>query len=402
MADAAQALGPAWQTSLAAHIAPWRLLQRTEFIPSFFIVGARWLCPASPIRLAMAARMAPVIISVFAKWRRSSEGARPYEKVFMRQMFAAFKMTTTLRRGAALALLGLAGAVAAQAPAAGANAGQAVIANGPAGPLTRAEVESMVRDLVPEAQRADFWGKPESVSRFARSLYAQRMLAAEAVKAGIDQTPEGTLYLKLVRERGLAELLMRQREQAQLPDDKALDAYARSEYQAHPERFKLPEQVHARHILLAVAKDGSDEAQVKAQAEKLMAELRGGADFATLAQQFSVDKGSAARGGDLGEFGPGKMVPAFDAAVFALKKPGELAGPVRTPFGYHIIELVSRQPARAKSFEQVLPELRQQLRGQIEARERLNTWNAAQEQAQVDDAAVKALSAAHVAEPGKP
>lgn len=345
--------------------------------------------------------MVSVIIDAFARDGGVSFRRRAaHEKVFMRPMFAALKMTTMLRTGAALALLGLAGAVAAQAQAA--DAGQAVIVNGPAGPLTRAEVELMVRDLVPQAQRADFWGKPEAVGRFARSLYAQRLLAGDAVKAGIDKTPEGTLYLKLLRERGLAEQLMRQREQAQVPDDKALDAYARSEYQAHPERFKLPEQVHARHILLAVAKDGSDDAQVKAQAEKLMAELRGGADFATLAQQFSVDKASAARGGDLGEFGPGKMVPAFDAAVFALSKPGDLAGPVKTPFGYHIIELVSRKPAQVKPFEQVLPELRQQLRGQIESRERLNTWNAAQEQAQVDDAAVKALSAEHVAEPRQP
>ena len=63
---------------------------------------------------------------------------------------------------------------------------------------------------------------------------------------------------------------------------------------------------------------------------------------------------------------------------------------------------MSRKPAQVKPFEQVLPELRQQLRGQIESRERLNTWNAAQEQAQVDDAAVKALSAEHVAEPRQP
>lgn len=304
-----------------------------------------------------------------------------------------------LARGTAALALALAALSPALAqPAAAATTGTAVLVNGPAGPLTRAELELMVRDLVPPEQRAAFWASPESVARFARSLYAQRLLAADAVKAGLDQKPENALYLKLLRERNLAELLMRQREQAQVPDDKALDAYARSEYQAHPERFKLPEQVHARHILLAVAKDGSDDAQVKARAEQLLTELRGGAGFAKLAQEYSADKVSAARGGDLGEFARGKMVPAFDQAVFALTKPGELAGPVKTPFGYHIIELVSRQPAQTKSLEQVLPELRKELRGQIEARERLNTWNAAQEQAQVDDAAIKAAMAEHTAD----
>lgn len=307
------------------------------------------------------------------------------------------KMTRPAR-----ALLLAAALLAVGAAARAADGDGAVLVTGPAGPMTRMEVEVMARDLVPPADQARFWASPDNVAQFARSLYTQRLLAADALKAGVGTDPRGEAYLKLLRERGLAELLLRQRERATVPDAKALDAYARSEYQAHPEQFRLPEEVHARHILLAVAKDGSDDAQVKAQAEKLMAELRAGASFATLAQQFSVDKASAARGGDLGEFGPGKMVPAFDAAVFALKKPGELAGPVRTPFGYHIIELVSRKPAQVKPFEQVLPELRQQLRGQIEARERLNTWNAAQEQAQVDEAAVKALSAEHVAEPRQP
>ena len=149
-----------------------------------------------------------------------------------------------------------------------------------------------------------------------------RLLAAEAQATGADATPEGQAYLKLLRERALTELLLRQRERAVLPTDQALDAYARTEYKARPDRFRQPDQVQARHILLAVAPDGSDDAVVKARAEKLLADLRGGADFAALARAQSADKGSAARGGDLGRFGPGKMVPEFDAAVFALRQPG--------------------------------------------------------------------------------
>ena len=290
---------------------------------------------------------------------------------------------------AALLLAALCASSAAQADPATA------VVTGPAGPLTRAELEAMVNDLVPRAQRNYFWANPDAVANFARSLYAQRLLAAEAQATGADATPEGQAYLKLLRERALTELLLRQRERAVLPTDQALDAYARTEYKARPDRFRQPDQVQARHILLAVAPGGSDDAVVKARAEKLLADLRGGADFAALARAQSADKGSAARGGDLGRFGPGKMVPEFDAAVFALRQPGDLAGPVKTQFGYHLIELRERTPGELRPFEQVLPELREELRTKLQATERKAVWDAVQERAQVDPAAVKALSDAH-------
>ncbi|MFT4194569.1 MAG: peptidylprolyl isomerase [Ottowia sp.] len=299
---------------------------------------------------------------------------------------------TGRRLPAAMAALVLA-ALCAGGAARAAGAGDAVMVTGPAGPMTRAEVEAMVRDLVPAAERPRFLADPDAVAGFARSLYAQRLLAADALKAGLDATPEGQAYLKQLRERALAELLLRERERAALPSDQVLESYARSDYKAKPERFRQPEQVRARHILLAVAPDGSNDAAVKARAEKLLADLRGGADFAALARQLSADKGSAARGGDLGLFGRGKMVPEFDAAAFALRKPGELAGPVKTKFGYHVIELLERKPAELRPFEQVLPELREEVRARVMSAERKALWSAAQERVQVDEAVVKALSA---------
>lgn len=311
-----------------------------------------------------------------------------------------------LRRPLSAALLltafcAAATAAAQTAPAAPAHAtqpaaaGNTAVVNGPAGPLTRAEVEAMVNDLVPPAQRAYFWANPDAVANFARSLYTQRLLAAEALAAGADATPEGQTYLKLLRERTLTELLLRQRENAAVPATQALDAYARAEYKAKPERFRQPDQVQARHILLEVAADGSNDAAVKARADQLLAELRADGNFAALARAQSADKGSAARGGDLGRFAPGKMVPEFDDAVFALRKPGELAGPVKTKFGYHLIELRERTPGEMRPFEQVLPELREELRGKLQATERKAVWGAAQERAQVDEAAVKALIDTH-------
>lgn len=86
----------------------------------------------------------------------------------------------------------------------------------------------------------------------------------------------------------------------------------------------------ARHILV----------KTKEEAEAIKKKLAGGADFATLAKKHSLCN-SAKRGGDLGEFGPGKMVKAFDNVVF--KKPVlKVHGPIKTKFGYHLIETIYR------------------------------------------------------------
>lgn len=290
----------------------------------------------------------------------------------------------TMRTWCAVALLVGAGAAQAQdAPAAG--AATAAIVSGPAGQVTLAELELIANEMVPPARRSEFWSNPEAVGRLARSIYAQRALAADATKAGLDKTAQGAAYLKLIRERALTELAMQQQVRAKAPDTKTLDAYARSEYKANPKRFATPEQVHVRHILLPVAKDGSDDAAVKTKAGDLLAQLRNGADFAKLAAEHSADKANAQRGGDLGFFARGRMVPAFDNAAFALQKKGELGGPVRTDFGYHIIELVERRPAGRQTLEQAQPALNEELLGKINTEERLKAWGAAEAAGKVND-----------------
>jgi peptidyl-prolyl cis-trans isomerase C len=284
---------------------------------------------------------------------------------------------------------------AAPAPQAAADP---VVVSGPAGQVTLSEIEILVNDMVPAAQREAFWSNPQSVERFARSLYAQRALAADAVQAGLDKSGNGAEYLNLIRERALMTLWLQHSGQAAVPDDKALEAYARSEYKAKPERFTTPEEVRASHILIPVAKDGSDDAEAKAKAEALLAELRNGADFEKLAKENSSDKGSAARGGDLGFFPRGKMVPEFDKAVFELKKIGDLAGPVKTTFGYHILKLTDRKPASTKTFEEVLPTLKEEAATQLDGQARRRAWDAADAGAQVDDAGIKALVERHAAQ----
>lgn len=319
--------------------------------------------------------------------RRFGDPLNPMEHALNR-----FLTTPKLACGGAwlLAALLIGGAVQAQS---GSAVNAQVLVSGPAGQITRGELEIMVNDRVPLAERARFWTSSDSVTRMARSLYTQRALAAEAQKEGLDRTPEGADYLRLVRERALTELLMQQKVHAATPDAAALEQFARSEYKAKPERFALPEEVHVRHILLSVARDGSDDARVKAEAQKLVDELRHGADFAALARTRSADRRSAERGGDLGFFPRGKMAPEFEAAAFALKRPGDISDPIKSGFGYHVIELVGRKPPQAESFEQVLPQLREELLAKIDGQQRRHAWEQAGATAQVDSVAVEALIA---------
>ena len=94
------------------------------------------------------------------------------------------------------------------------------------------------------------------------------------------------------------------------------------------------EQVHARHILVADEKT----------AQLVESKLKSGEKFDALAAKYSVDPGSKDKGGDLGFFGKGQMVPVFEKAAFALK-PDEISAPVKSPFGYHVIQLIEHKPA---------------------------------------------------------
>lgn len=134
-------------------------------------------------------------------------------------------------------------------------------------------------------------------------------------------------------------------------------------------RYDVPERVRARHILIQVARD-ADDAEVearRAQAQDALDQLAAGADFAELARDLSDDAGTRESGGDLGFFGRGQMVPAFEEAAFALE-PGQTSELVRTDFGFHVIRVEERQAAQRRRFEEVREELAEELL-QREARE---------------------------------
>jgi len=121
-------------------------------------------------------------------------------------------------------------------------------------------------------------------------------------------------------------------------------------YDDNKQTYSTPEKLQASHILLKT--EGKDDTAVKKQAEDVLAQLKGGADFAALAKKMSEDEVSAKKGGDLGPFAAGDMVPEFEKAAAALK-PGELSDLVKSQFGYHIIKGGEKIPATTRTLEEV-------------------------------------------------
>jgi len=132
------------------------------------------------------------------------------------------------------------------------------------------------------------------------------------------------------------------------------DELLRQYYKDHKAEFVAREERAMRHILVAVPAGASDEDAAKAaeKAQGLLQQIRDGADFATLAKENSDDPGSAAGGGDLGWVERGVMVPAFEEAAFALES-GAVSEPVRTDFGFHIIQVTALRGGSGASFEEL-------------------------------------------------
>jgi peptidyl-prolyl cis-trans isomerase D len=154
-------------------------------------------------------------------------------------------------------------------------------------------------------------------------------------------------YIELTRERAEGSVEV---------TEQALKEY----YEQVKDRFTTEEQRHGRHILITVG-DGVDDAAAKNKAEELTAKAQAGADFAQLAKDNSKDAGSAQQGGDLGLATRDVFVGPFGDALFSMAA-GEIRGPVKSEFGYHVIKLEQIQPGHVKSFEEAHAELEAEFR----------------------------------------
>jgi peptidyl-prolyl cis-trans isomerase D len=130
-------------------------------------------------------------------------------------------------------------------------------------------------------------------------------------------------------------------------------------YNTNIEQYTNPEQVRASHILLKT--EGKDEAAVKAQAEKVLAEVKAGGDFAALATKYSEDEGSKTKGGDLDFFSRGRMVPEFEQVAFSLA-PGSVSDLVKTQYGFHIIKVIEKKAPSVRPLDEVRQTITDQLK----------------------------------------
>lgn len=247
----------------------------------------------------------------------------------------------------------------------GSFAASPVVAEGPGVTISTDDLKADA-ERIPGNQKSNALGNSDAVQQAASNLYVRRALAAEAVRDGLDKDPVIAAILQLVRDRALSDARLAAIDAANKPNDEAVEAATRAAYRANPARFRSGDQARASHILIA-----GDGDAAKAEAEKVLAELKAGANFEALAKQKSADPGSAERGGDLGYFDRGRMLPEFEDAVQLLKNPGELSGLVRTQFGWHIIRLEGRRPGGQRTYEEVREDLRRTVLNQLQSDARL-------------------------------
>jgi peptidyl-prolyl cis-trans isomerase D len=177
-------------------------------------------------------------------------------------------------------------------------------------------------------------------------------------------------------------------------DDKELQSY----YDQHKDEFNQEEQVRARHILVQVNDQRSDAA-AKQRIEEAKQRLEKGADFAAVAREFSEDTASKANGGDLGYFGRNRMVKEFADAAFGAQ-PGKLVGPVKSSFGYHLIEVTDRRPGGLRPFAEVREQIQARLASQrVQEEAQAKAKGLADRLAREKPASVQAFAAAAAGDP---
>ncbi|MFZ0448805.1 MAG: peptidylprolyl isomerase [Desulfatiglandaceae bacterium] len=142
------------------------------------------------------------------------------------------------------------------------------------------------------------------------------------------------------------------------------DKETRAYYDGHQQMFKKPEEVRASHILIKLDPKADEKTKLAARKklEGIQKELLGGADFGKLAKKYSEGP-SAAKGGDLGFFRHGQMVPPFEKVAFSLK-PGEVSDIVVTRFGYHLIKVTDKKPEKTLAYAEVKDKLNRFLKEQ--------------------------------------
>lgn len=292
-----------------------------------------------------------------------------------------------------LTSLGLVAVLGASGAAVMAQAADPVLIEGHGVAVRESDILSDAKRMPPE-MRASFLARKDSVAQMADAIYVRRVLALRATEAQMDKQSDTAAAARIASDKVLSDAYLAKFDKDHAPDQKLLDTQVRAAYLANKDKYQAPEQAHVAHILIA----NQDDAKAKAQIEKLRQEAASGADFAKLAKENSSDAGSALKGGDLGLIPRGQTAPEFEAAAFALGKPGELSPVIKTQFGYHIIKLIEKKPARTMALEEVKPQLEKQFIQQAIQQARTTEIEKINEKTKTDSANLEAFSAKFAAQ----
>lgn len=217
------------------------------------------------------------------------------------------------------------------------NLAVVAIVNG--SPITENDLEMAQGDLGPQ-----FAQLPEEQKRAAALSAAIeiRLLADKADQEGLDETEAFKNRMEFLRQRALHSAFIETNIAGEVTEEAV-----RARYDMEIAATPPTNEIRARHILVAT----------KEEAEAIIAQLDAGGDFEAIAKEKSTD-GAAAQGGDLGFFGPGQMVPAFEEAAFALEVGQFSKEPVQTQFGFHVIKVEDKRAQQPPTFDQVKEQVR--------------------------------------------
>lgn len=212
---------------------------------------------------------------------------------------------------------------------------------------------------IPEQHRSDIEASSKRVHQLLDKIFVYRVLAQEARELGLAQDPLVRKQMEMAVEEVLGKVRLRYLRERALASSPDFEALARERYQANQEKYQLPERVKISHILVKTKERSKEEARKLAEKARELA-LGGNKSFAELVLQYSEDPTAKKNKGNLGFISRGMTVKPFEEAAFALKQPGDLSSVVKSRFGFHIIRLEERQPARVQPFEQVKDKLVQE------------------------------------------
>jgi peptidyl-prolyl cis-trans isomerase C len=232
-----------------------------------------------------------------------------------------------------------------QAPEAASAESGDVIATFSGRTLTSGRISKEIERL-PAPSRA-YLSAPDRKKQFVENMILNELLFAEGEKLGYAKDEEIDRQVNDLRRRLVVQKVVRDFQKA--PD--LTDEQAKTYYDENPNLYSTT-QIKASHILV------KDEAQAKEIRDQVKSDPN---KFADLAKEKSVDKTSGQKGGDLGMFGQGRMVPDFERAAFALK-PGEISEVVKTQYGYHVILVSERKDGERRPFDQVKEQIKATMR----------------------------------------